>query len=148
MQSDMPPAGARRAIRRAVHLGCDLVTPYHDEPLRYLATDLSPAGLFLRTLEPIRAGAEVVVCFRPDGWVDELMVFAEVVRVTSSRRREVEPGIGMALEFIDLQRDEKARLEAWLRSRREPVPRRRRPLRAAAAPPRAVAHAPSVACWR
>ena len=152
MQPDNPPAGARRAIRRAVHLGCDLVSGHHEEPLRYVATDLSADGVFLRTPDPVRAGSEVVVCFRPDGWERELMLFAEVARVTSSRGRRVEPGIGMGLEFLDLTAAERARLEAWLRSRREPVPRRRRPLPRVAEPARGscppAALRPSPACWR
>lgn len=151
IETPKPPAGARKAIRRSVHLGCDVVSGHHDEPLRYLATDLSTEGLFVQTPEPLRAGAEVVVCFRPDGWERELMVFAEVARVSTSRRRIVEPGIGMGLELLDLDEDGRARLEAWLRARREPVPRRRRPVRRDAAPvtaPRASAHRPGAACWR
>ena len=52
---------------------------------------------------------------------------AEVARVMTSRRRVNEPGVGMGLEFLDLTGDEKEALDRWLRPRRAPVPRRRRP---------------------
>ena len=105
-----------------------------DEPLVYLATDLSEDGIWLQTSQPLRAGETVVACFTPGRhWRGgELMVFAEVVRVCSSRRRVSTPGIGMALEFLDLTAAERARLASWLSRRKQPVPRRRRPIPRAA----------------
>ena len=132
-----------------------------ESPATYLATDLSPYGLWIATADPMRAGEIVVVCFQPrDGWKHgELMVFAEVCRVMTSRRRLVEPGVGMGLELIDLRDEERAALVAWLAKRRTPVPRRRRPVPPHAGPlsrakPVAVdgvvqtEHRPLSVCWR
>lgn len=122
------PVGARRAIRRSVDLPVELVCAHRDEPLPFRAHDLSSGGLWIRTSEPIRAGSTVVVCFTPSGWTRELMVFAEVARVTSSRRPAATLSVGMGLEFLDLSSSDAERLEAWLRQRKLPVPRRRRPV--------------------
>lgn len=134
------PEGSRRGIRRSVNLDCELVSSREDEPLRFAMTDLSPFGMWVQTADPVRAGEQVVVCFEPRDvepvvdastlppWrLGELMVFAEVARVMTSRRRVNEPGVGMGLEFLDLTGDEKEALDRWLRPRRAPVPRRRRP---------------------
>lgn len=132
MESRPPtaPEGSRRAIRRAVSLGCELVTTRWDEPIRYRATDLSVTGLWLQTAEPVRAGETVVVCFRPTDGIDrELHVFAEVARVMTARGATDEtPGVGMGLEMLDLTSLEVTRLEAWLSSFTAPIPRRRRPI--------------------
>lgn len=124
------PAGSRRGIRRAVSLGCEVISTRNDEPIRYQATDLSAAGLWLQTAEPVRAGETVVVCFRPDdGLTRELLVFASVARVMTARGATDEtPGVGMGLELLDLQASELERIERWLAGRRMPVPRRRRPV--------------------
>lgn len=133
------PEGSRRGIRRGVRLDCELVSPREDEPLRFAMTDLSPFGMWVQTADPVRAGEQVVVCFEPRDvdpiperdlptWaLGELMVFAEVARVATSRRRVNEPGVGMGLEFLDLTGSEREALDRWLRPRRAPVPRRRRP---------------------
>ncbi|MBM4374687.1 MAG: PilZ domain-containing protein [Deltaproteobacteria bacterium] len=124
------PQGSRRSIRRAVSLGCELVAPRSDEVLRYRATDLSVAGMWLQTAEPVRAGEIVVVCFTPaDGGEVELQVFASVARVMTARGATDEtPGVGMGLELLDLRTEERDRLDRWLATFTAPVPRRRRPL--------------------
>jgi hypothetical protein len=129
-QSNDVPKGSRRAIRRVVELGCELVTRQHDEPLRYNASDLSPYGMWIQTPEPMRTGEELVVCFEPPGvWGGgELMLFAEVARVATARRCLDLPGIGMGLEFTDLSKCDHHLLARWLGSRKTPVPRRRRPV--------------------
>jgi Tfp pilus assembly protein PilZ len=130
MNTACVPAGSRTGIRRAVKIDCELVSPRNDAPLRFVATDLSTGGIFLQTADPVRAGEQVVVCFEPrvDWPLGELMVFAEVARVTTSRRRVNEPGIGMGLEFLDLENRERKALDRWLAQHRAPVPRRRRPV--------------------
>lgn len=128
MQASAVPAGSRRGIRRSVELGCELISNRGDIPAGCVATDLSAQGIWLATPEPVRAGEHVVVCFEPgDGWIaGELTVFAEVARVTTTRRAN--EGGGMGLEFLDLEGAERARLVDWLATRKMPVPRRRRPL--------------------
>lgn len=172
-----PPAHPRRADRCAVRLWCEVISSRSDQPSGYLAADLSPEGVWLQTSDPVRAGEHVVACFEPnDGWRGrEIVVFAEVVRVTTSRRRLCEPGVGMALEFIDLTRDERRLLGEWLLGRSAPTPRYRPPTgrfrvprpdravshdegpqpdasaaldRAATSPTRPISHRPLHACWR
>jgi len=113
-----------------VAVSCELVSPRADEPLSYDATDLSPHGMWIQTADPVRAGETVVVCFEPvQRWSGgQLMVFAEVARVSTSRRCESQPGVGMGLEFLDLTPREERLITNWLRDKRSPVPRRRRPV--------------------
>jgi hypothetical protein len=141
----MVPQGSRQSIRRAVSLGCELVSARSDEPLRYRATDFSLRGAWLQTARPMRAGETVVVCFRLEGEDDrEMMLFAEVARVMSARGADDDtPGVGMGLEWLDLDGAERLHVESFLEQHREPVPRRRRPMPAASVPP---ARVPT--CWR
>jgi hypothetical protein len=122
------PAGAtergagRRSLRRAVELPCEIVTRHLDEPLLYWATNLTPFGLWIDTRFPMQSGDVVVVCFRPAVWWPgrELMLFAEVVRATTTRGET-----GMGLEFLDADEHERRALTAWLRGRPPPLPKRR-----------------------
>jgi hypothetical protein len=151
------PEGSRRAIRRAVSIGCELVTSRWDEPLRYVATDLSVSGMWLQTAEPVRSGEIVVVCFRPDDGIEtDLHVFAQVARVMTARgASEATPGVGMGLELLDLTPDEAVRLESWLATFTAPVPRRRRPVARLASGIEVVSNVTPAAplprlpsCWR
>ena len=128
MHSTSVPAGSRRGIRRAIQLGCELISTRSDVPMGCLATDLSTTGIWLSTVEPVRAGEQVVVCFEPrEGWDrGELTLFAEVARVITTRKQSA--GGGMGLEFIDLAGMDEAMLTEWLGKRKMPVPRRRRPM--------------------
>ncbi len=112
----MIPLGSRRSIRRAVALACELVSARSDEPLRHRATDLSLRGAWLQTARPLRAGETVVVCFRLEGDHDrEMMLFAEVARVQSARGADDDtPGVGMGLEWLDLDGADRLHVESWL----------------------------------
>ncbi len=114
----------RRALRRAVQLPCELVSRYVDQPLLYWATDLTPYGLWLETPFPMELGEEVVLCITPGIWWNqrELMLFAEVTRISTSRDQGER---GMGLEFLDATPHERRALEAWLRNRPPPLPKRR-----------------------
>jgi hypothetical protein len=114
----------RRALRRAVQLPCELVSRYVDQPLLYWATDLTPFGAWLETPIPMELGEQVVLCFSPGIWwaARELMLFAEVTRVAT--HRDVEER-GMGLEFLDVTAHERRALDAWLRNRPPPLPKRR-----------------------
>lgn len=133
---------------------CELIRSRHDRVHRYRVTNLSHDGLWLNTPNPARAGEVVVVCFRPsEGWDHpELQVFSEVVRVTSVRHRPgpIAPDVGMGLELLDLSDDEQNRLKSWLNGRRQPLPRRRRPVaRKPPAPtPPPAAQLMNPVCWR
>ncbi|MBI4704225.1 MAG: PilZ domain-containing protein [Deltaproteobacteria bacterium] len=121
---------ARRAVRRAVDLPCELITRYVDEPLLCWATDLSPLGAWIETPGPLWPGEVVVLSLRPIvRWPHrEITVFAHVVRIAVSGRGERRDEPGMGLEFRDLNRYEFGALQGWLRHRPPPLPRRRRRL--------------------
>ena len=113
------PAASRQAERHAVSMACELIGERSDHPVAYRATDLSLGGMWIQTSDPVRAGEQVVICFEPPGQRRELMVFAEIARVQTSRRRLQAPGTGlsssgMGLEFLDLRADEAERLGWWL----------------------------------
>ncbi|MEM9695993.1 MAG: PilZ domain-containing protein [Myxococcota bacterium] len=141
--SSVAGAGSRRAIRRAVRLSCEVVGAHSDRPLPFMVTDMSTTGLWLQTVHPLRAGETVVVCFDIPGSKRAVMPFAEVVRVTTDRRRVNRPGVGMALELLDLEPREADALATFLDRHRQPIPRRRRPVfegsGAPVRPPRALA---------
>jgi hypothetical protein len=141
------PAGSRRGIRRSVDIGCEVISTRWDAPAHFRASDLSLSGLWLPTPDPVRAGEEVVVCFEPgDEWHNgELWLFAEVVRVVSTRRAS--GGGGMGLAFLDLGARDEALLGRWLDRRKMPVPRRRRPVPLAPLPAAPQAFRP-VGVWR
>ena len=94
---------ARRALRRALRLRCDVCSHYWDHAVPYQMTDVSPFGVWIDTLFPLHEGAELVLSFRPP-WMDEreLTVFGEVKRVRTGRLRGDRGSIGMGIEFSDI----------------------------------------------
>jgi hypothetical protein len=116
----------RQAARHSVELPCEVITPDHDAPALMWASDMSAGGLWLQTSEPLPLGSELVVCLRPAVWwrARELMVFAEVARL-SRGRRELDDGPGMGIEFTDLTQPERWMLRRWLRPRPFIAARRR-----------------------
>jgi hypothetical protein len=97
-QSPATPA-RRRALRRSVHLDCDVITSDRDEPTPQLVTDLSPFGCWIETPTPARPGTHVIVAFRPPGWDGEVDLFARVTHVRADGR-----SLGMGLEFLDVSK--------------------------------------------
>ena len=115
----------RQAQRRAVDIACTIIGPRWDEPLTYRMTDLSPGGMWVRTTFPLPEGEHVVVAFRPPPVQrgskavpsSELMLFARVAR---AERARVGSGArhrtgGMGLEFCDLGRADRRKLQRSLR---------------------------------
>ena len=101
---------ARRALRRALPLSCELVSAYWDEPVPHRASDVSPYGMWIDTFFPLHRGAELLVAFPLPRSHDQLVAFARVSRVTTRS-----PRVGMGLEFTDMTPDERALLERSLR---------------------------------
>ncbi len=89
----------RRALRRSVHLECDLITSDRETPEPHLVTDLSPHGCWIETTTPARPDTHVIVAFQPPGWDGEVDLFARVTHVRATGRRP-----GMGLEFLDVSR--------------------------------------------
>ncbi len=106
---------ARRALRRAVALRCDLVSHYGDIPEAHLATDVSPYGLWVDTALPLHPGSEVVLGFSPPRYEGpEMLVFGTVTRVVTGRRRGDRGRLGMAIEFRDLTDGQRAAMATSL----------------------------------
>lgn len=116
----------RRSVRKSVEFQCEICCSHADEPVPYEASEMSSSGMWVATDQPLRTGEHVVVCFQPGGsWgLGELMVFAEVARVATSRRRANTGSAGMALEFMDIEPHEARELERWLMHRRAPAAKR------------------------
>ncbi len=90
----------RRALRRSVHVNCDVITSQWDEPAPHLVTDLSPYGCWIDTPFPLMPETDVVLAFTPPRWDGgEIVTFARVRRRCRSGVRR-----GMGLEFLDAGR--------------------------------------------
>lgn len=120
--------GARRALRRAVHVECDVVSRWWDEPVPLLATDLSPFGVWLQSPFPLEVDEEMVLELRPPRWQGaDLQVFGAVRRVELRRRASDPRASGMGVEFLDLREEEAAELARALRGLPPPLPGPRYP---------------------
>jgi hypothetical protein len=112
---DAEPREARRALRRAVEVPCDVVSHYSDEPQEHVASDVSPFGMWIDTVMPLHPGAEVVVGFRlPSHPGPELFLFATVTRVVTGRRRGDRGSLGMAIEFSDMSDEQRETVASCL----------------------------------
>ena len=126
LESNAAPPSARRALRRAVEIPCEIISSSVDQPLLHWATDLSPFGMWVETSFPMKAGEVVVVSFQPPVWwpAREITVFARITRVADSGPPPA-AGRGMGLELLDLTCHERRALQSWLRGRPPHLPRRR-----------------------
>jgi hypothetical protein len=127
----MTPVSApsrRRALRRAVALECAVHSPLWDGPAFYLATDLSPDGLWLNTDLTLEVGERLMLSFRPPRWPDwcwPVMAFGEVVRVSLLRRRSDRNAAGMAVRFEQIDPVASQEMTLLLRGLPPPLPRLR-----------------------
>ena len=107
------PQDPRRAQRELIDLPCELIVEGWDEPIGHSMVDASIYGAWVRSSFPGEVGDVVVCCFSPPGWQErELMVFAEVKRVLQPSRTHTRRG--MALQFIDLSKNEQIALQMCL----------------------------------
>lgn len=107
---------ARRGMRRAVRLRCEIVSCVWDEPKQLPLTELSPYGAWVETLLPLHPGTDVVITFKPPGWSGrEISAFARVRRIVTGRRRADRAPLGMGLELLDVDFDDRIRLAACMR---------------------------------
>jgi hypothetical protein len=103
--------GARRALRRAVRLPCEVLSDAWDEPVAHVLRDLSPLGAFVESPLPLEAGDALLVSLPPPaaGWGAgraahaggdaELVLSARVVRSSLGRRRGEAGRAGMGIAF-------------------------------------------------
>lgn len=109
----------RRALRRAVDITCEMVSPRSDDPIAARATDLSPFGLWVEAPCRLAVGERVVVCLHPPRTDSEVIAFAKVARVGASRTVDGVVGIGLELELAE---EERAALAAALHGLPPPLP--------------------------
>lgn len=100
------PSSRRRAVRRAVHVECAVRSPLWDGSANYVATDLSPQGLWLSSDLALERGAPLQLSFRPPHWPDwasPVTAVGEVVRASVPRRRTDRgpAGMGVCFKVID-----------------------------------------------
>lgn len=114
----------RRSLRRRVHVPCEIVSTFWDDPVPHVATNLSEHGVFVQSLFPLTAGEHVFLSFRPPRWEgEEILVGAVVRRVEMLRRASDQKRCGMGFEFLDLTKAERVSLSAKLRGLPPPLPR-------------------------
>lgn len=136
-QPSLPPplpaqrASRRRSLRRAVELECQVLSDLWDGQAPFLATNLSPEGLWLQTPLPLEQGEELLLTLSPPRWSERepLVALAQVARVAMFRRRNEPQGAGMGLSFIDIDGGQQGALESCLRGLPPPLPSRTRAAR-------------------
>jgi len=117
--------GARRAVRRAVSLSCDVLSDTLGEPVPQLVRDLSPYGMFVETPLPLDPGEELIVAFTPRGLGREVLLGARVARVTFGRRGGELGLSGMGIAFDGVGEPLRDAIERNLRGLPPPLPRAR-----------------------
>ncbi|HEX2677456.1 MAG TPA: PilZ domain-containing protein [Polyangiales bacterium] len=116
----------RKSLRRAVRLEADVLADLWDGPVPFVATNLSPDGLFLESDLPLEIGSELIVSFVPPRWQtsEPVTALAEVARVGLFRRRRERRMSGMGLRFLELENCESDLLAEALRGLPPPLPKR------------------------
>ncbi len=119
----------RSTLRRAVQLECAVHSPLGDGPAWYLATDVSPHGLWLNADLALGVGERLMLSFRPPRWPEwcwPVTAFGEVVRVSLARRRsDQRAACGMAVRFSEIDPVASAEMALLLKGLPPPLPRRR-----------------------
>jgi hypothetical protein len=129
LAQDIPVRSRRGALRRAVQLECSIRSPLWDGDAWYLATDVSPHGMWLSTDLALELGEPLMLSFRPPRWPEwcwPITAFGEVVRVSLSRRRSDQEGAaGMAVRFTEIDPVAREEMALLLRGLPPPLPHRR-----------------------
>lgn len=118
--------GTRRAVRRAVHVDCEVVSRFWDDSIPHLATNLTPDGVWIESSLPLEVGEDVVLTFRPPRWEQgrEVTCFGTVRRVDLRRRTSDPRSAGMGIEFLDIAEHDREDLARSLRGLPPPLPPR------------------------
>lgn len=90
-----------------------------DEMFSEFTRDINEGGLFIETEKPKPTGTEVTLNFNLPGSAQSVSTTGRVVHVTSGDG--VTPP-GMGIEFEDLSPDDRARIDALIRSLRSESP--------------------------
>jgi Tfp pilus assembly protein PilZ len=113
----------RYEVRKARRTDAEIISGLWDEPLPMLATDLSPAGLFIPTDILLEPGEIVVACFCLPGHREEFQLFGEVAWVAMSRRAtDADQLAGMGVRFVKTRPIERLVIRATVRDLPPPLP--------------------------
>ncbi len=132
-------ARQRKSLRRAVDLPCEVVEGDGFRLLGRRVCDLSEEGAFVLLdpgVRPPRPGTEVFVSLRVPHSRHWVGAVARVSRLVAGRRQS-DPGAGIGLRFVEMDRVERAMLRSSLPGLPPPLPTRH--LRRD--------YAATVACW-
>src|SRR5580700_5233114 len=108
-------AQERRALRRSIHVDCQVVRERDFRLIGSRGVDLSPAGMLVMAQEPVLTGEPVIVAFRlPRSayWFDAEATIARVVH----GRRPGDVGRCLAIEFDELDVDAESFLHCALKT--------------------------------
>jgi type IV pilus assembly protein PilZ len=78
-------------------------------------TNISEMGIFVRTTEPLKTGARVLLTFSPPG-AEGFKLEGRVAWVNAVRSDGDNPNPGMGVKFINLQLDQRERLVEVIRT--------------------------------
>ncbi len=106
---------SRQTVRRAVEIGCELVSPGGAYVERML--DLSPRGARVRSRERVRRGADVLLTFVPPGAPRRVSALGIV--------QHAEDGV-LGVQFTSLDRIDADTLDRHLRGLPPPLPAKTR----------------------
>jgi hypothetical protein len=112
----------RYEVRKAHLTTIDLVSQHWDEPIELLATDISPAGLFIPSDILLEAGEPVVACFKVPGHRQEFQLFGDVIWVALPRRATDTGTAGMGVRFVKTSPLERLTIRQSLRLLPPPLP--------------------------
>jgi hypothetical protein len=101
MVGTLVPAQQRRALRRAVHVDCQVVRERDFSLVARRGIDLSPHGMLVRAFAKVLTGEPLVVSFRlpkSTWWFDTEATVARVLH----GRRVGDPGPCLGIEFDGL----------------------------------------------
>ena len=119
-------ARQRRSLRRAVDVPREVVGEERFELLSRRALDLSDDGAFVLLepgVQPPRPGDEVFVSLRVPHSRHWVGAVARVARIVRGRRAQ-DPGVGIGLQFVAMDRVEQALLRSALPGLPPPLPGR------------------------
>ena len=113
----------RFEVRKSRRTVTELISTMWDEPIPMLATDLSPAGIFIPSDLLIEPGEIVVACFNLPGHTEEFQMFGEVAWV-SIPRRATDPfgSAGMGVNFVKTKPIERLTIRESVRCLPPPLP--------------------------
>ncbi len=121
------PQNRRNAQRKLKSIPCQIVRHADTQVFPECTTDLSEAGMFVRSDAGLVLGDTLTVSFQTGDlgiWVDAQ---ATVVRLVQGRRRE-DRGVGFGLRFDALDPIKRLVVRGALRKARPPLPQRAREL--------------------